>query len=497
VYAVKRYAYRLGHAARSARFATSIEQLVVGLAPVMGWGAVPRERSARARFVRAHRRSVQRWLDDLQAAGLVLHEPERDEDGLWWRTQLVLLSAAELGEHELAAATARSRGWAARERGRARRSRRAPSLGAVRGRSSVPSARTRGSLARSRRIDDHERRRRVGVEAQIASALLAHPFGAPPPSAPSPVSAKPSQSSEPARSVQTASSSETVLVKTGARARDDRHRAPADSGSIEETERDSLEDLYAVAARRVGERLASPTRVLLQAQVSARVAEVVLWPAERVCPLGRLREAWVAHRHGPAIVVDRGASEAGAVAAAPVGRAVRLYEAHRATRPDGWPESGAAALCVLASQHRADTLAGDVARLLLLAKGMRAVQLERDVPRLRRAQRRAARRRHPAPKRLVFRLAAQPARWETGEQRRRRVRDALLLAGRNPAAWPNAQLASEWLELDGPRLVEPDPCEELDGFGARATRFRDQLARGDWSLPDFPLEPRPQTGGPR
>jgi hypothetical protein len=37
VYAVKRYAYRLGHVARSARFATSIEQLVVGLAPVMGW----------------------------------------------------------------------------------------------------------------------------------------------------------------------------------------------------------------------------------------------------------------------------------------------------------------------------------------------------------------------------------------------------------------------------------------------------------------------------
>ncbi len=71
-YAVKRYLFRLGHAQRSARFATSIGQLVAGLAPVIGWGPVPRDRAERARFVRAHRRSVQRWLDDLQAAGLVV-----------------------------------------------------------------------------------------------------------------------------------------------------------------------------------------------------------------------------------------------------------------------------------------------------------------------------------------------------------------------------------------------------------------------------------------
>ena len=93
VYAVKRYLFRLGHAARSGRFATSVEQLVVGLAPVMGWGAVPRGGSERARFVRAHRKSVQRWLDDLQAAGVVAHEPERDNLGRWWRTQIVLLAA--------------------------------------------------------------------------------------------------------------------------------------------------------------------------------------------------------------------------------------------------------------------------------------------------------------------------------------------------------------------------------------------------------------------
>src|SRR5215207_7066351 len=94
-YAVKRYLFRLGHAQRSARYATSMAQLVVGLAPVMGWGPMPKGGAERARFVRAHRRSVQRWLDDLQMAGLVAHEPERDADGKWWRTQIVLLSSPE------------------------------------------------------------------------------------------------------------------------------------------------------------------------------------------------------------------------------------------------------------------------------------------------------------------------------------------------------------------------------------------------------------------
>jgi len=120
-YAVKRYLFRLGHAGRSARFATSIGQLVVGLATVMGWGPVPRGRLERARFVRAHRRSVQRWLDDLEAAGLVLHEPERDGDGSWWRTQIVLLAAPEPSPGELAVAHKRARRWRARERARRRR----------------------------------------------------------------------------------------------------------------------------------------------------------------------------------------------------------------------------------------------------------------------------------------------------------------------------------------------------------------------------------------
>jgi hypothetical protein len=32
--------------------------------------------------------------------------------------------------------------------------------------------------------------------------------------------------------------------------------------------------------------------------------------------------------------------------------------------------------------------------------------------------------------------------------------------------------------------MEPDRFEELDGLGARAARYRAELARGRWRLPD-------------
>ena len=166
-YAVKRYLFRLGHAARSGRFACSIEQLVIGLAPVMGWGTVPAGGPERARFVRAHRKSVQRWLDDLQAAGVVAHEPERDQRGWWWRTQIVLLTAPAPNAEELRVAQGRAQGWRARERARRRQHRRACALATIRSRASQPRQRTRSRLARARAKAAHEARRRALVEAQI------------------------------------------------------------------------------------------------------------------------------------------------------------------------------------------------------------------------------------------------------------------------------------------------------------------------------------------
>ena len=196
-YAVKRYLFRLGHAASSARYATSVEQLVVGLAAVMGWGPIPLAERERARFVRAHRRSVQRWLDDLQAAGLVAHEPERDGDGLWWRTQIRLLAAPAVDANDVRHATLRARGWRARERARRRTSRVSPALGTIRAHSGVPGALLRARVARDRATAAQRARRVAAVESQLpataalraGSGLLAHPFGAPPAAATELVSA--------------------------------------------------------------------------------------------------------------------------------------------------------------------------------------------------------------------------------------------------------------------------------------------------------------------
>jgi hypothetical protein len=430
---VKRYAFRLGHAARSARFATSIEQLVVGLAPAMGWGPVPRGAAARARFVRAHRRSVQRWLDDLQAAGLVAHEPEKDGDGLWWRTQLVLLAAPTPADGELLRARQRARGWSARERRRQLATRTAPSLGAIRARSGVPS-----------------------------SGLLTHPFGD-------------------LSAAQTPKQDETVVDRTGARVRSDPTNV---NDCTEEIARLSVDEFDALVVRLLATRARSNViEELHRAALAARVAEVIRWPVGRICPVGRIREAWATQRYGLARVVARGAADARKAAPELVGKAIRLYEAYGEERPPGWPKSGAAALCALASQRRATTLAGDASRLLALAKAIRAIALERDPAHLHRARSRAERRRRPGTSLFAFRRAT--ARWETSEQRRRRVRDAVLLAGANPAAWPNAELARQWLSGDHaePALIERDRCDELDGRGARAARYRAELARDVWLLP--------------
>ena len=102
---------------------------------------------------------------------------------------------------------------------------------------------------------------------------------------------------------------------------------------------------------------------------------MLAWPAGKACPSGRLREAWVVSRRGLNSVAQSGAVLAGAWSdelARRTSHALRLYEAFATQRPPGWPAAGSAALLALAGQRRADSLAGDVARLLILAKQMRA-----------------------------------------------------------------------------------------------------------------------------
>jgi hypothetical protein len=228
---------------------------------------------------------------------------------------------------------------------------------------------------------------------------------------------------------------------------------------------------------------------LRREHAARRVAEVLGWPAGRACPLGRLREAWVAYGYGLDAVTQGGSIAAGPSLPGASGRAacaISIYEAFADRRPPDWPATGPAALCAIASLGGPATLAGGIGLLLVLAKGMRAAVLEHDVERLQRAAARARRRRAGAASPIDFRAAA--ARWETAEQRRRRVRDAVLAAGANPVAWPNAELARRWLTspplgADEPQLVGRDTFAALDGVDARAERYRAELDNGRWQLP--------------
>ena len=115
-------------------------------------------------------------------------------------------------------------------------------------------------------------------------------------------------------------------------------------------------------------------------QALQRARELVSAAPGPSWPPGRLREAWVVYHYGTAIrndwltpksgperVGDHGAGDAGPRGCGQQHRAataIALYEQHADHRSPGWPRAGAAALCVLATLDRADTLEGDIARLL-------------------------------------------------------------------------------------------------------------------------------------
>ncbi len=203
----------------------------------------------------------------------------------------------------------------------------------------------------------------------------------------------------------------------------------------------------------------------------------------------------MARRYGLARVVDSGTALAGPVRpglAALAGRAIWLYEApltgarrtgRRAARPRcaPWPASGARSASPAMS------------RACSCSPRACARSQRSTTARLERARARAEARTAPPAGRYVFDFRVAP-RVETAERRRCRVRDAVLLIGRDPAAWPNAALALAHLPItpgaDRVRLVDEDPCEELDGTGARAARYRAELDRGRWRLPDDWPRPR-------
>ena len=184
-----------------------------------------------------------------------------------------------------------------------------------------------------------------------------------------------------------------------------------------------------------------------------------------------------------------------------VARAIALYEAFAEQRPPGWPASGPGALCALAApaaRRRASPATSRGCCAWPRGCARPRSSSDPDAPAARRARAAAP----PGARgrlRFVFRRARRAAR--RAEQRRQRVRDALLLAGAEPGgvAERRAGARARCPSCAGapqPRLLEPDRFDELDGLGARAARYRAELARGRWQLPhDLHRPPPPNPGG--
>jgi hypothetical protein len=83
-----------------------------------------------------------------------------------------------------------------------------------------------------------------------------------------------------------------------------------------------------VVTRRVQVRAAQMAwRIALRRRHAARrVRDVVGWPTGRACPLGRLREAWVAYRYGLDAVAQGGSVAAGPSLPGAAARAARAIE---------------------------------------------------------------------------------------------------------------------------------------------------------------------------
>ena len=387
VIAVLSYLWRRGRGEKwagchgSARYGCSLAQLVIGLAPIMGWKGIPDrgDEQAVARFVKRHRKSVQRWLDWLQLAGLVSHTPQQDEEGFWWRTIIQLHAVPQLPAELLQEAVDRRAGWPARERRRNARGR-LRNLTAILRRARLTKAQRRSrGIARRRELARHADRQRV--RAQVAQSLadaakthMTHPFGA---------------STTSRSSLEELSQQETLDRRlTGARARLS-ETATATETSTTGTEREqprSAEDLrwvvYNEVKSRRFERTDEEWAPFLRSPAH-RLEELLSWSDGEPIPRWRLIEAWTVAAHGPYMAVAGGFrlafwSEEAEHHGPRLERALARYARYVDARPAGFPVAAIAAFARFLADHtpRQDGpehgMAYDVQRFNELTKQMSA-----------------------------------------------------------------------------------------------------------------------------
>jgi len=338
----------------SALYACSIAQLVFGLAPIMGWRDVPdrRDVAGRRRFVKRHRKSVQRWLAWLARAGLVSHVPQQDEEGFWWRTIIELHAAPPLIDELLRAAGRRRRAWLASERRRQARGR-ARDLTAILRRSRLTKAQRRSrGLLRRQELRQHATQARVrqNVARSLADAAkthLTHPFGV---STTSRSSLQAISDDKPLRRRLTHELTPDFLAGVASQ---------ANNSSTERATSETGENFrWAIYRQVMGLRFSRPAEdwTSVAKSTGRRVRALEDWPAGRPCPRSRLIEAWALAAYGP-VMAAVGARRL-ALWREPsdhhgqrLDRALARYARCSAVRPPGWPAAPVAAFAHFLSRH--------------------------------------------------------------------------------------------------------------------------------------------------
>jgi len=509
------YLWRRGRGERwagyggSALYACSIAQLVFGLAPIMGWRGVPdrRDVAGRRRFVKRHRKSVQRWLAWLARAGLVSHVPQQDEEGFWWRTIIELHPAPPLPGELLQAAGRRRRSWPTSERRRQARGR-ARDLTAIlrRARLTKTQRRARG-LLRRQQLRQHATQARVRQDvarslADAAKTHLTHPFGV---STTSRSSLQAISNDKPLRRRLTRALAHDFLAQVANQ---------TNNSSTERTTSGTGEDFrWAIYHQVMGLRFSRPDEhwAPVAKSTARRVRALEDWPAGQPCPRSRLIEAWALAAHGP-VMAAAGARRL-ALWREPsdhhgqrLDQALARYARCSAVRPPGWPAAPIAAFAYFLSRHVGPLegpehgMAYDVQRFNELTKQMSAYAHVAHTEHAERAAQRARRREQlrrlaeQTNQRLHFRVADRPAvriasqlldsdyashqaagrrlYAELERKQRSQLRDRRLLAGEHPgdadgrywAAWRYAQrwgLASPSRKTGSPGMIVGDVTRTL------------------------------------
>lgn len=184
---VRRTCHRLAHGAKSARFATTLEQLTVALAKAgvnPKWGEIPPPRTQERRdWIRRRRATVQRYLLDAQLGGLITATGVKDDIGHWWRTEIEVLQAPAVADELLQLVSARIKGFDRREAKRARaHERRCEAQGRVLSRRElalvVQAARALTKAQRAKLGREHGRAIAWSRRFNSETKVLGHPVGA-------------------------------------------------------------------------------------------------------------------------------------------------------------------------------------------------------------------------------------------------------------------------------------------------------------------------------